>query len=408
MNKHLIETTVQCRLLGFVVFVFLILSCSSQAQGTWTQQSAIPITGGRTAAVAFSIGGKGYLGTGEGIAFFNANYFQDLWEYDPTTEIWTQKADFSGGPRAYATGFVIGNYGYLGTGENTNGILQNDLWRYDPVANTWIQEASLNSGVREAAVGFSVGGKGYIGTGQTGVSGQSSSSCLADMWEYDPTLNTWTPKQNFPPGGRTDIDRGVFVYGNKAYLGTGRDCNNSFAPQHYNDFWEFDPVANVWTPKSNFPGVPRRGTVGFALCDAGFFGLGTDANSNPQSDLWRYAPASDTWTLAAVFPGSPRWDEPSFVVGGKAFVGTGVLNESAFGIDVINDCWSFSYPVKAVVSANATICTGTSITLAASGGTQYSWSNGDTTNTITVTPTTTTSYTVAVSNQCAATLPLIS
>ncbi len=55
-------------------------------------------------------------------------------------------------------------------------------------------------------------------------------------------------------------------------------------------------------------------------------------------------------------------------------------------------------PLPAVtVSGNTTLCTGDSTTLTASGGTDYSWSNGTTTAIINVSPVTTETYTVTAS-----------
>ena len=47
----------------------------------------------------------------------------DFWEYDPATNTWTQKADFGGTARQYATGLSIGSKGYIGTGNGSNGQL---------------------------------------------------------------------------------------------------------------------------------------------------------------------------------------------------------------------------------------------------------------------------------------------
>ena len=55
----------------------------------------------------------------------------------------------------------------------------------------------------------------------------------------------------------------------------------------------------------------------------------------------------------------------------------------------------FANPSAAITGTN-TICDGLSTTLTASGGNNYIWNNGTTTNTITVSPSATTSYTVAV------------
>ena len=44
------------------------------------------------------------------------HHYKDFWEYDPAANIWTQKADFGGTEREYAVGFSIGSKGYIGTG----------------------------------------------------------------------------------------------------------------------------------------------------------------------------------------------------------------------------------------------------------------------------------------------------
>lgn len=72
---------------------------------------------GRKNAVGFSIGSKGYIGTGKNVE----TYFKDLWEYDPLTNSWTQRADFGGGDRENAVGFNVGNKGYIGTGYTDDG-----------------------------------------------------------------------------------------------------------------------------------------------------------------------------------------------------------------------------------------------------------------------------------------------
>jgi len=61
--------------------------------------------------LVFSIGNKGYIGTG-----YDPSYKNDFWEYDPTANNWTRKADFLGSARQLAVGFSIGNKGYIGTG----------------------------------------------------------------------------------------------------------------------------------------------------------------------------------------------------------------------------------------------------------------------------------------------------
>lgn len=133
--------------------------------------------GGRNGAGSFSIDNKGYVGCG-----FNWEYggwTRDFWEYDPATNKWTRKADFGGSAREYisAVGFSIGNKGYLGTGYPER---LKDFWEYDLANNIWTRKADLGGGARASANGFSIGSKGYIGCGD------AYPSYYKDLWEYTP------------------------------------------------------------------------------------------------------------------------------------------------------------------------------------------------------------------------------
>ena len=54
---------------------------------------------------------------------------------DAGAQTWTQKDNLGGSVRSGATGFSIGNKGYITTGY-TGSVYCNDLWEFDPVANT--------------------------------------------------------------------------------------------------------------------------------------------------------------------------------------------------------------------------------------------------------------------------------
>ena len=66
---------------------------------------------------------------------------KDFWEFDPATNTWTQKADFGGTARLGSLGFSIGSKGYIGTG--WDGVYLKDFWEYDPTANAWTQKADF-------------------------------------------------------------------------------------------------------------------------------------------------------------------------------------------------------------------------------------------------------------------------
>nr|HPH56314.1 kelch repeat-containing protein [Smithella sp.] len=114
------------------------------------------------------------------------------------------------------------------------------------------KKADFGGAGRYAAVGFAIDGKGYVGTGYDG------STAYKDFWEYDPVANVWTQKADF--GGGKRYAAAGFVIDGKGYVGTGYDDSIN-----YKDFWAYDPVANVWTRKTDFGGVIRNGAVGFAV-----------------------------------------------------------------------------------------------------------------------------------------------
>jgi N-acetylneuraminic acid mutarotase len=165
---------------------------ASSTYDTWTQKAPFPPAAGRYAGVAFSIGKKGYLGTGT-----NGNTYQkDLWEWDGDTasttyNTWSQKAPMPGVPRAQAVGFSIGNKGYIGTGLDIDANINlNDLWEWDQATDTWTQMPDLPGPGRQAAVAFSIGNLGYIGTGYGGYLQPN----LIDFWEFCDTCYVSTPE----------------------------------------------------------------------------------------------------------------------------------------------------------------------------------------------------------------------
>lgn len=139
---------------------------------TWTQKANVP-GDARSWAIGMSISSKGYVGGGNTIA---SNYGNgDFWEYNPATNAWTQRASLAS--RAMAVAFSIGSKGYAGTGTSYNYL--NDFWEYDPAANAWQQKAVFPPGGRFRCIGFSIGTMGYIGGGDV------LTSFYNDFWEYN-------------------------------------------------------------------------------------------------------------------------------------------------------------------------------------------------------------------------------
>lgn len=264
-------------------------------------------------AVSFSIDGKGYVGTG----YSNKN---DFWEYDPNTDTWTQKADFPGVGRITAAGFAIEGKGYIGMGYTSTGgsiSLLKDFWEYDPTTDTWTQKADFEGSFRSGAVGFSINGKGYIGTGRGNLG-----VLYNDFWEYDPTTDIWTRKADF--GGSIRGSAVGFSINNKGYIGTGYN-NIGGSKKLLKDFWEYDPNTNTWIQKADFGGSPRTHAVGFSIGEVGYIGTGnaTHLVGGETNDFWKYTPETNAWEQIINFEGKVRDRAVSFSIGNKGYVGLG-------------------------------------------------------------------------------------
>ena len=301
-------------------FAFLAFSTlNALALGIWTQKANFGGTG-RNKAVSFSIGSKGYLGTG-----WSNTTSQDFWEWDQATDVWTQKANFAGAARIDAVGFSMGNRGYIGTGQSSMSGFHKDFWEYNPTSNTWTQRSDFGGAARSQAIGFCIGIKGYIGTGTTG------SGFVADFWEYDRLTDTWTKKADFAGGPRgLAVGFSIGTFGGKGYIGTG--CNSLLC---YKDLWEYDPAADSWTAKANMPFMGRYYASGFSISAKGYIGLGIyDSLLGSAEDFYAWDQQTNTWSAETNFGGSYKCQATGFSIGGKGYIGTG----SSFNMDF----WEFT------------------------------------------------------------------
>lgn len=291
---------------------FACISALSQGQNSWVKKAPF---GGlkRDRAVSFSIGNYGYVGTGEDTV--NATH-NDLWQYDPVLDSWTQKADLPGSPRRNAVGFALNDKGYIGTGmdssEASMGIELKDFWEYDPIANSWQQKADYPGaggfGVYYAG-SFTADNKGYVTCGKYG-----PNTYAFDLWEYKPSTDSWSQRANFPGGVRYAVS--ALSIDGKGYVGMGIDQDI-----YRKDWWEYNPATNVWVQRSNLPASERGAASTFTLGSKGFVVFGADGGF--KDDLWEYNPYTDSWNIKANFPGGERRNAIAFSIGNKGYAGIG-------------------------------------------------------------------------------------
>ena len=226
--------------------------------GAWTQKANIG-TLGRFGAVGFAIGNYGYVGLGTTYYDGGYNYVwsTDFWQYDPTSNTWTQKGNFPGSGTYGISTFVIGNKGYIGGGWGYN-----DFWQYNSANDTWKQLANIGYSTVQSGTGFAINGKGYVALGLDG------SSPLNNLWEYDTLANSWTQKANFP--GTARFAATSFVLCNNAFVGLG--SSNYPTEVELKDFWIYNPAIDSWAQIINFPSSARNGAVCFVIGDNAYVG----------------------------------------------------------------------------------------------------------------------------------------
>ncbi|MEI8046636.1 MAG: kelch repeat-containing protein [Bacteroidota bacterium] len=215
--------------------------------------------------------------------------------------------------RYCAVSFTIGEKAYVGLGQLPDGTKSYDFWEYNPEINVWTKKADYPGGGSMAATGFSVNEKGYVCFGQ-----DNSNEVHNDLWEYSPVTDTWLQKASFP--GIARYGASCFVIGDTAFIGTG---SHGYADDYLFDMWMYVPASDSWFRKADFPGYRRSHATAFTIGNYGYLGTGLSGYQSPSGDIWKYDKINDSWTRIPNLPGLARAAVISFVIGGKVYVGLG-------------------------------------------------------------------------------------
>jgi hypothetical protein len=231
---------------------------------------------------------------------------------------WKKKNDFSGTSFASA-GFSIGNIGYV---INYN---RHFMLTYDPVSDTWESAISLPENSGNIPMAFVMDEKAYVLLNN-------------HFWLYDPSINTWEQKQDFP-GFLLNDRRRIFNFsiGHKLYVG---NCWQRY------DFWEYDTHEDSWQRKNDFSGnlsdwYPVVGNYTFSLNNQGF--LGISQSNSLYNTLWKYNPEQDSWAEKTRIPVTTYNLQCVFIIDDKAYVGLG-RNSNWYTGYVFDEIWMYDYP----------------------------------------------------------------
>lgn len=287
-------------------------SSEPSAAGVYGSQGVAASTnvpGARNLAVSWTdgagtlwlFGGIGYDATG------NSGNLNDLWKFDPATNLWTwvNGSTSAGASAVYGSKgisapsnvpsgrnssaswadamgnlWLFGGYG-VSTGAGAPPDYLNDLWKYSPVSGQWTWVSGSNSYGVFAPVEY----------GTQGVATAANiPGCRSGAFSW------------------TGVDGRLWLFGGNSF-----DSARNSGP--VNDLWSFDPSSGLWTwegggnnteaagvygtqgvaEAENVPGARQEG-VSWIDSAGNLWLLGGAASLGGLSDLWMYAPPSHEWT----------------------------------------------------------------------------------------------------------------
>jgi hypothetical protein len=247
------------------------------ANDSWAQKASMDSTRGQH--VSFTVGKFAYVGTG----VCNGSISVSFHKYNDLNNTWSSIKAIPQGVIG-AAAFTIGSYGYVCTGElgGGGGVIKK-LWQYSPSNDTWTAKADYPGSARKSSCAFTIGTKAFLGHGFDG-----NSTFYADFYSYSPIANVWTSKASFPNGGVYQAQS--FAIFDKGYVVGGYDGSDDQKTTYV-----YDTLNNSWTQKSDLPGGKFHNGISFEINNQGYAGLGANnGGSSWYSHLYKFNPFGDS------------------------------------------------------------------------------------------------------------------
>jgi hypothetical protein len=234
----------------------------SPSTNQWTAKADFPDN--RSGAAAFSIGAIGYVGCGYSAA--TSSNTKSFYAYNSKTNRWNDNMPVADYGKAadpavkQPIGFSIQNKGYVGGGYSDG--WKNNFYEYNPGSNVWTQKDPIPGPIREGIVSFSMGSLGYVGGGHVPGSGVNPNypNNPTEFYSFNPansntntTNHQWVTKSGF---GYIS-DGYAFGIGNKGYAGLGwyeHGSGGCLGPYYFsNDVLHLYPYY-TWCYENRFSG----------------------------------------------------------------------------------------------------------------------------------------------------------
>ncbi len=282
MKKSLLPSLLP--LCSFLLLSFLTAqNCHAQE---WSQVNNPPFY--KDHSNGFGFGDKAYIFEGDS---------DQVWEYNPSLDQWTNIATFPGGSRALAIGEDWNGKYYFGFGFGDGGAL-NDLWEFNPVDTSFTQLPDCPCEGRGHPALVAHKDKIIMGTGS------GSNGDLDDMWEFDLITQEWRQLEDLPGGPRHH----PFQFGIDDYVFIGGG--------HLTNWFKYHLETSEMTPINNLP-LGRVAGAQFDYAGLGFL-LGGDDRFHVHvpavQSFMSYDYQNDIWTNLPPLPNGSRWACSAFIV----------------------------------------------------------------------------------------------
>jgi len=318
--------------------VFATAALAQMPQSPWKKAAPFPEPDEELYGVA--VNAKLYVigGWGEGKAR-GANY-----EYDPATDKWTKKKSMprpahhaalaaANGKIYVSGGFVAPEKTQIPVGGAWEPI--DDMWEYDPTADSWRSLAPL-PGKRGSAVAVEVGGKIYVIGGVTTVEASKDpfftffgpSRILSTNDVYDPATNKWESRRPMAVPRNHAFAGAV---NGKIYVIGGRTGHGFILSATNTDaVEEYNPVTDMWgAPKERMPTARSGGAWG--TDGRRIYVAGGEVTTKELVGAFRgieaYEPATNSWTALPSMP-MPRHGVAGAVIGNRFHLVSGMIQSA--------------------------------------------------------------------------------
>ena len=178
--------------------------------------------------------------------------YNDLWEYNPATDTWTEKGQ-SGGPSTRQGQTMVWDSVHdllwiFGGNDGDEDDRFNDLWSYNPVSNSWSQKAFAFDDKCYAAGAFDPNSQQIIIYGGYAGSWNNPSH---EVWAFNTTTNLWSMKHNYTRRVYHDATwcektKSMFFYGGASQRTGGGGGTYTYVDQ----LNEYFPQMDTWVNHS--------------------------------------------------------------------------------------------------------------------------------------------------------------